>query len=261
MAIIRADVYSKSLDKNVLFNVFLPIEEKWHEACRPQNFPTLYLLHGHSDNQNTWLERTAVSLYAAQKGVAVVMPAGDNSFYVNNEEAERNYSTFIGEELVQMTRDMLPLSPKREDTFIAGLSMGGYGAVHNGLKYHETFSAIGAFSSAFFSDSLSAQNLQSDDQAPLGRKRGYFEGIFGNLDKLKDSDKDEKALLLKLQKEEKSIPKLWITCGTEDFLLTENRSFYDFLKAHHIPATYTEEAGGHQWPYWDRAVKAFLDWL
>lgn len=260
MATIKVDTFSNSLNKNVQFNVILPIEEQWKNQCQFQKFKTLYLLHGYHGNQEDWISRSAIALYAAEKGLAVVMPAGDNRYYVDNEKTGEYYGQFIGEELVQLTRALFPLSHKREDTFIAGLSMGGYGAMRNGLKYHHTFSAIGAFSSAFIVDDLAASTPNEQDPA-LSRERVVYESTFGDLSQLKGSDMDYKALVLKLKEEGERIPKLWITCGTEDFLLNQNRDFYEFLKQNHISATYTEEKGAHTWPYWDRAVKQFLNWI
>ncbi len=260
MATMKVDIFSKSLEKNVQFNVYLPIEERWEDKCRSGNFPTLYLLHGYSGNENDWISRTSVLLYAREKGVAVVMPAGDNQYYLDGDGVGFQYGTFVGEELVQMTRELFPLSHKREETYIAGLSMGGYGAMRNGLKYHETFSAIGAFSSAFIIDAL-IRSTKGTEEETIRRNIRYYEKVFGPLDKLEGSDKDYKVLIEQLQEEKKAIPRLWMTCGTEDFLLKENRSFYEFLKANYVSATYIEESGGHEWPYWDRAIKQFIQWL
>lgn len=260
MATINVETFSIALDKAVQFNVILPIEDQWKEDRQFKKFKTLYLLHGYYGNQNDWIQRSAIALYAKEKGVAVVMPAGENKFYVDNEKTAENYGQFVGEELVQLTRALFPLSHKREDTFIAGLSMGGYGAMRNGLKYYDTFSAIGAFSSAFIVDSLNASTEEEKDPA-IRRQLSIYESTFGDLHQLKGSDKDYKALVLQLKKEEKQIPKLWITCGTEDFLINQNRDYYEFLKENHIPVTYIEEKGAHEWSYWDKAIKDFLNWI
>ncbi|NLB90384.1 MAG: acetylesterase [Clostridiales bacterium] len=260
MAIIKTEMYSKKLERNIFFNVVLPIEASLEKGEKEKLFPTLYLLHGYSGNQNDWLEETTVSQLAEEKGIALVMPAGENKFYVDQRAVDEQYGAFIGEELVEMTRNIFPLSRRREDTLIAGLSMGGYGAMRNGLKYHEVFRGIGAFSSAFIIDSLiEDKDIEETTQELKERKRRFSE-IFGDFNELKNSDKHYKALIQKLKKEKKQIPELWITCGTEDFLINENRDFYRFLQENHVPVTYIEKPGEHTWPYWQWAIEAFLQW-
>lgn len=142
------------------------------------------------------------------------MPSGENKFYVDHPQSNAYFSKFIGEELVPFTRRSFPLSTKREDTFIGGLSMGGYGAMVNGLKYHEIFGSIVALSSAFILDLIVRSNDNSSN--PLHR-RSYYESIFGNLDEIKGNDKDYIALVNRL--EISQIPDIYMACGTEDSLL------------------------------------------
>ena len=115
-----------------------------------KTYKTLYLLHGIIGNCTDWLYGTRIQRYAEERDLAVVMPSGDNGMYL--DQAVDKYGQYIGQELVQFTRRTFPLSHKREDTFIGGLSMGGFGAMRNGLKYHDTFGAIISLSGAFVLD-------------------------------------------------------------------------------------------------------------
>ena len=151
MAFIQMNFLSESLMRTVNVNVILPVDKidvTGGPIQEPQPFKTLYLLHGILGSHVDWINGTNIQRWAEEKNLAVVMPAGENSFYLDREETHELYGTYVGRELVELTRKAFPLSRRREDTFIGGLSMGGYGAVHVGLAFPETFSAIIALSSA-----------------------------------------------------------------------------------------------------------------
>ncbi len=154
MALLQVNYVSKALFRSVPLNVVLPTDkildfESFDYAMKPgQKFKTLYLLHGLIGNYTDWISGSRIQRWAEERNLAVVMPSGDNAFYVDNIHGGDRYGEFIGKELVEMTRLMFPLSDKREDTFIAGLSMGGYGAIRNAIKYSDTFSCVAGLSSA-----------------------------------------------------------------------------------------------------------------
>ena len=179
-------------------------------------------------------------------------------FYVDNPKVNNYYGEFIGKELVEITRKMFHLSNKREDTYIAGLSMGGYGALRNGLKYHDTFGYIAGLSSGLIIDGIEKRTNES----PLFiETRAYAEGCFGDLTKVADSDMNPKWLAKKLVEKKVDIPKLYMACGEKDFLLEANRDFRDFLEDIGIDVTYEEGPGAHDWDFWDRYIKKVLNWL
>ena len=137
MALIKVDFFSQSLMRTVTINALIPVDkviEEEQEFKRKQ-YKTLYLLHGIFGNYTDWICGTRIQRWAQDHDLAVIMPSGENKFYVDNEKSHEYYSKFIGEELVDVTRRLFPLSKQKEDTFIAGLSMGGYGEITNGLKY------------------------------------------------------------------------------------------------------------------------------
>lgn len=261
MALIQVNFISKSLMRTVTMNVILPVDRMpapGEELVQVERFPTLYLLHGILGNYTDWVSGTMVQRWAEEKNLAVVMPSGDNLFYLDHCKAHNLYGQFIGEELVEITRRMFPLSDRREDTFLAGLSMGGYGALRNGLKYHDTFGYVAGLSSALIIEELP----QSTNDAPnFFQCRDYLEAVFGDLEKVAGSDADPRELVKQIKEKKGTFPKLYLACGTEDFLLPSNRSFHNFLKQEGVDCTYVEEPGGHEWDFWNRQIRQLIGWL
>lgn len=260
MAIIEVNFISKCLMRTVTFNAIIPVDKfgPQTETAEQKPLKTLYLLHGIFGNYTDWVNGTRIQAWAEANDLAVIMPSGENRFYLDDEKSGELYGEFIGKELVEFTRKLFPLSDKREDTFIAGLSMGGYGAIRNGLKYAENFGCVIGLSAALVHDTWK----DADNSAPIFTfRRNYYEAIFGEYDKVKGSDKDPKALLLKLKEEGRPVPKMYLCCGTEDDLVTANRDFRDFLNENGVDLTYVEGPGKHDWVFWDTYIKKVLDWL
>lgn len=261
MALIQANFMSGSLMRTVPVNIILPVDKLAFSGAAQKEvtaYKTLYLLHGIFGNYTDWVSGTNIQRWAEEKDLAVVMPSGDNMFYIDHRESLNYYGEFIGRELVELTRRTFPLSRRREDTFIAGLSMGGYGAIRNGLKYHDTFGCIAGLSSAMIVDGL---EMRTNDTPVTINRRDFAESIFGDLTKVKDSDMNPKWLVEKLKKQQAEFPKMYLACGTEDSLLEANREMRDYLKDAGVDVTYEEGAGGHEWDFWNRYIKKVIDWL
>ena len=261
MALIQANFMSGSLMRTVPVNIILPVDKLAFSGAVQKEvtaYKTLYLLHGIFGNYTDWVSGTNIQRWAEEKDLAVVMPSGDNMFYIDHRESLNYYGEFIGRELVELTRRTFPLSRRREDTFIAGLSMGGYGAIRNGLKYHDTFGCIAGLSSAMIVDKL---EMRTNDTPVTINRRDFAESIFGDLTKVKDSDMNPKWLVEKLKKQQAEFPKMYLACGTEDSLLEANREMRDYLKDAGVDVTYEEGAGGHEWDFWNRYIKKVIDWL
>lgn len=261
MAILNCDYYSIVRRGLISFTAVLPVERPPVPDQPPSYaegpFPTLYLLHGFSGNRSDWLMNTRIAELAARRGLAVIMPDGRNNFYLDIEESQDNCGEFIGRELVEMTRRMFPLSHRREDTTIGGLSMGGYGAVRNGLKYADTFGAILAYSSALITDELAKKREGEDDfMAPYS----YYRHTFGELNALPGTDKDPKHLASACLKSG-SVPKLFLACGTEDFLFPLNGDFHAYLEAIGYPHEWWAKPGVHDFDFWNASLSASFDWL
>ena len=256
MALIQLSFLSNALQRMVSLQVILPVDKLTDDGRLPpeKKYKTLYLLHGYTDNHINWLSGSRIQRWAEERDLAVVMPAGDNSFYVDRPDTNNNYGQFVGEELVEVTRRMFPLSREREDTYIGGLSMGGFGAVRNGLKYHDTFGYIISFSGV----------LQIFENADLTRNSPdnvFMKGICGDLEAAAASDRNPTVLVKQLAQSGAPLPKFYIACGTEDFLLHHSRGFRKLLEQYNYPVTYEEGPGAHNWDFWDTYIKKVIDWL
>lgn len=216
-------------------------------------YPTLYLLHGLLGNYTDWVSGTRIQRWAEDAGLAVVMPSGDNSFYVNGQTANNDYGAFIGEELPRVMRQMFPLSQRREDTFIAGLSMGGFGALRNGMKYAQTFSRIIGLSAAIHFFDPNYESVAGEESA------------FGSLAEAAQTDKNHHVVLEQLKERvsagEVAAPEFYLACGTQDSLMGVNRSFRADVEAAGFAVSWDEEDRGHDWDFWDSQIKKVIDWL
>ncbi len=259
MALLQCDFFSRSLMRTVPIQVVLPTDKTLGpEGAVPEGpFKTLYLLHGIFGDNTDWVCGTRVMAWATERNLAVVMPAGENSFYVDNPRASRLYGAYIGRELVEFTRRTFPLSHRREDTFIGGLSMGGFGAIVNGLQHPETFGAVCALSSALILDSMRENREYTGF---LMTNKGYYESVFGDLSQVRGGPNDYDALAEKVAKEALK-PRFYLACGTEDGLIGVNRDFRDHLTGLGFDVTYEEGPGVHDWYFWDEYILKAMEWL
>jgi putative tributyrin esterase len=225
-------------------------------AVLRDKYPTLYLLHGLSDDHTIWMRRTSIERYAAAKNIAVVMPAVGRSFYQDMASGQK-YWTFVSEELPSVCERLLPLSTLREDRFAAGLSMGGYGALRLGLAKPERFAAAASLSGAL------DMPRRARDAGKEGSRisRDEWIGILGPKLEIKGSDADLQFLASNVASSSGPKPGIYLACGTEDELLEDSRAFRRHLETLRLPATYVESPGSHEWGYWDAQIQRVLDWL
>ncbi len=254
MALIQVNYLSKALFRTVPVQVILPANKisfatMDYAMQEGTKFKTLYLLHGLLGNYTDWVTGTRIQRWAEEKNLAVVMPSGDNAFYVNGITPNNDYGAFIGKELVEITRKMFPLSHNPEDTYIAGLSMGGFGAMRNGLKYSNTFSHIACLSGALHIFKQEHDAIKQEDL------------VFGDITEAAKTDKNPFVAMNDLIREGRPKPKIYMACGTEDSLLEASRYYHTLLEDNGFSVTYEEEPGGHEWDFWDRQIKKVLDWL
>lgn len=245
MALIQCDFFSETLQFGTSMNVILP------QPARAR-YPVLYLLHGLSDDHTTWLRRTSIERYADALGLAVVMPAVHRSFYADMARGYR-YWTFVSQELPALVRGFFPLSHRREETFVAGLSMGGYGAFKLALSFPQHFAAAASLSGAL--DQAGA--MQQVEPA----WRAEMETVYGDLSQVAGSANDVMHLARQLARSAGPRPRLYQCCGTEDFLYDQNLRFRDQARALGLDLSYEEGPGGHDWGYWDRMIQRVLAWL
>lgn len=260
MAFLQVNYYSKVLKQNTTFNALVPLDRLdipggGEPTDRPMK--ALYLLHGISGSFNDWILSTNIKEYSIKYNVAVFMPSGNNHFYLNDDDMGIMYADFIGNELVEFTRKMFPLTGNREDTIIGGLSMGGYGAIRNGLIYSNNFGRIIALSSALITNEIAG--IPTDFNNGIADYK-YYSRVFGDLDHLLGSDKDPEALVARMKKEGSKIPDIYMACGSGDFLINENRRFHNVLSAEGIKHTYVEGPGVHSWKFWNEYIEKAIIW-
>lgn len=244
MASITLSFHSEALERTVPLRALVPLED----APRVP-MPALYLLHGLYGSEQDWFQYTRVMLWARAKGLAVFCPAGENGFYVNQADTGEAYMRYVGEELPAFTRRLFPLSSRREDTFIAGLSMGGYGALNAGLTYPETFGKVAALSAA-----LRPWKRMDKPQGGCVQRPAYARALFGQ-------DTEPWDTLTLARQCGARAPELWLSCGAQDDLLEENIALVDGLRQAGIPAYFDQPPGAHNWDFWNREIQRVIDWL
>lgn len=264
MAVFHVNFMAETLGRTVPLCVILPTDKVYfgdaprREAARP--YKTLYLLHGIIGSEIDWLYGTRIQRYAEERDLAVVMPAGENGFYVDQPWNCAMYGEFIGRELVEFTRKSFPLSHAREDTYIGGLSMGGFEAMRNGLKYHETFGAIISLSGAYIAD----ESLLVKVEQPRfpSESEEYKHSCFGpDLQAALESDINPAVLIETLSRDGIEFPDIYMACGEQDSLLEKNDAIVKVLSDHGVKHLYETGPGAHEWDFWDTYIKRALDWL
>ena len=254
MALFTAQFRSEVLQMNVSANVIVP-QPAVGQSAFERKLPVLWLLHGLSDDHTIWLRRTSIERYVEERNLAVVMPAVDRSFYTDMVRGNR-YWTYVSEELPTLMRAWFPLSPRREDNFVAGLSMGGYGAFKLALSHPARYAAAASLSGAL---RRYEEDLTAPEQDPAWM--AMLDNIFGDLHHFAGSVNDVYALASKVARQRMVQPALYACCGTEDFLIEDNRRFKAHAEQIALPLTYEEGPGEHEWGFWDRYIQRVLDWL
>jgi len=259
MAWFQGSFASNSLNRMVSVNILIPADMRLGMPKRPEKpFKTLYLLHGYTGDCTDWLTSSSIAQMSQMYDIAVVMPSGENAFYVDIERSGRRYSNYIGRELVDFTRTIFPLSRAREDTIVAGLSMGGYGALYNGMKHHDVFGHTIALSSALV---VEGANEMTDEPTPMGTSRGYFEETFGDLATLMETDKNLEVLAKQVLDSGTDFPDIYFACGYNDMLVYGNRKLSAYMNSIGFNHVYEEGAGTHDFVFWDTFLKRGLDRL
>ncbi|NMA37342.1 MAG: acetylesterase [Papillibacter sp.] len=242
MALIQANFTSSCLKRPVQFTAVIPVDSMFGApSAEVKPFKTLYLLHGYSGSCQSWLTDSVLSSITKLGNIAVIMANDENHFYVDDMMRLDMYGEHVGRELVEYTRSIFPLSTKREDTIIGGISMGGYGAIRNGLKYNDTFGHIVGISPA-----LVYQDVHNSKDGPGGITRGYFEMVFGDLDKVLESDMNPTVLAKKILDEGSPIPNMYFATGYNDMLVFGARKLHAELEAIGFPHFYEEGPGSHE---------------
>lgn len=257
MAFLELHYHSDALKTAVSVNVLLPEKSKTligMDGKQGENMKTLFLLHGLSDDHTIWMRRTSIERYAIERGIAVVMPNVGRSWYADTAYGAK-YFTFVTEELPRMCRKFFNgMSDCPEDTFVAGLSMGGYGAIKAALCCPETFGGCASLSGAL--DVFDARRLNIWDEW-----KGIFNFDMQDPSELLGTEHDVFALAQRYDSVLRPFPKMYMWCGTEDKLININRKFHEHLTQLQVSHVFKESEGNHSWKWWDLHIQDALDFL
>ena len=242
---------SKLMGRDMPYRIIFPKE---YSAKTESRFPVIYLLHGLTGHYTNWTDKTKVADYAADHRFLIVTPEGDNGWYSDSVSTPTDkYESYIVQELIPEIDAKYRTITDRDHRMMAGLSMGGYGALKFGLKYPDKFSLIGSFSGALGAAGWTQKNA--------GTIAMSIDSVFG-VDKGSPARKanDVFAMIREITPEKlKALPYIYEACGTDDFLIQNNRDFMALMLEKKVPHEYRQKPGGHDWIFWDDQVREFLD--
>ncbi|NLN51163.1 MAG: esterase family protein [Acholeplasmataceae bacterium] len=240
MALIKLNFHSQSLARTTDLYVIKP------DYLSPdKEVSLLYLLHGYTGDYTNWIRFSNIEKYVFGKNLIVVMPSAYNSYFTDLGTKEKHF-TYVAVELPKFIESIFNLKVKRENTFVAGLSMGGYGALKIALTYPERYSKAASFSGA-----LIIQNMIT--RVNLERKK-HFEVVFGKTLKKEDD-------LFYLATEALNKVDLYISCGTEDAMFKDSAQFHQYLKEINFNHFYITKPGNHNWEFWDQEIKQAIEFF
>ena len=248
------ELKSALLGRSISYHILYPV--KYYAADkRDTRFPVLYLLHGLTGHSNDWLEKTRVAGYATHYDLFIVMVEGGNGWYTDSATVPADkYESYVLSELIPDVEKRFRVSTQREGRAIAGLSMGGYGAMKFGLKHPEMFAMAASMSGAFGAASWTEKDLKDP-----GVIRDSLLQTFGAPDSPTRAANDVFKLAREVSaKKIAPLPYFYFDCGTEDFLFSNNRDFVNLFVELKIPHEYRQLPGTHAWPYWDAQVQEIL---
>ena len=245
MALITADFYSRELRMSTLLTVIVPDSVRIRQKPLSKR-QCLYMLHGLSDDSTSIMRLSRVELFAQETGIVIVFPSVGRSMYCDNVNGQ-NYFTFVADELPEYLELILGLSRKREDNFIAGISMGGMGAARIALTYPERFSAVGLFSGFL--------DLKPSDQGVTEEQERDFPFLLAERDRIDTTSLNPINLL---DSEKHKDLEIIVRCGFQDEYYPLNVAFYKKANALGLNVSGIFEEGAHEWRLWDRYLEDFI---
>ena len=248
---------SRVLNSRTELKVILPqkidymnVTDDFEEFYRFENIKTLLLLHGAWDDGKSWINNTCLPRYADENNIAVILPSIGNNFYIKKRTGE-DYFRLVTEEILGFARSMFPLSKRREDTFVGGNSMGGYGAMKMAFERPDLFSKAFSLSGA----------LDIQESARLLKGIGLnMDSLFENVRKLNGTKEDLMAIMEETKMSGKEIPDIYQAVGEKDYMYKGNLKFKDRAKELGIKIKYEESTGEHDWKFWNEYIEKAILW-
>ena len=253
---VRTEKLSSALmGRDIPYRIVLPAKYS-DEKLATQRFPVVYLLHGLTGHYDNWTDKTKLAEVSAAQDLIIITPEGDNGWYTDSAtKLNEKYESYVIKELIPEIDKKFRTIADRDHRAIAGLSMGGFGAIKFGLKYPELFSLAGSFSGA-----LGASSYKTATDLPAGGIRTSLIAIFGEPGSSTHAANDLFKIIRDASPEKiKAMPFLYFDCGTEDFLFQSNRDFAATLLEKKVPHEFRQLPGAHNWNYWNTQVEEFLE--
>lgn len=247
---VTSKLQSKLMGREMPYRVITPAN---YSTANEARYPVIYLLHGLTGHYDNWTDRTSLAAKAVDFKMIIVTPEGDNGWYTDSvSKATDKYESYIIKELIPEIDAKYRTINDRKGRAIAGLSMGGFGALKFGLKYPEMFSLAGSFSGAIGAASIT----EKDFPGPISKSIAEIFGLAGSETRKAN---DVFGIIREASTEKiKAFPFLYVDCGNQDFLIQNNREFATLLAEKKVPHEYRQLPGGHDWKYWDKQVLEFL---
>ena len=259
----QQSVKSTILFKDVKYSIYLPPN---YESST-QTYPVIYLLHGYGGDNNSWIKRGNINEYTDKAianntipAVIIVMPNGDSSWYINSNDSKVKYEDFFINEFIPAIEKTYRAKAEKKYRAIAGLSMGGYGALLYTLKHPNVFSAVAALSAAIVSDN-DYMNM------PVLQWNHFFNKIYGvelkGKERLNETWNTNSILKIVENKpaEELKTTQYWIDCGDDDFLTKGNCLLHIALIDKKVSHEYRVRDGDHNWNYWKSGITDALQFI
>lgn len=248
MAYLNCEIYSKALRMPTSVSVILP-----QDVCASDRpIASLYLLHGRSHNHSVWHRYTSVERYAEQYNLAVIMPEVNRSFYTDMAYGV-DYFTYITEELPMLCESMFKIDTTASHRYVAGMSMGGYGALKAALSHPTQYAGCAAISAV---TDIQMHLIDTPEDNP---KKNEFRGIFGQ--KLKADETNDLHCLAQKITTHSIVPRFYFSCGLEDHLYPEGKLFQNYLMQSGISVYAEEWHGCHDWQFWDCAIEKVISYF
>ena len=249
MSRLTVTYFSRCLMRNTTFEMLMPDSRQAGKPLR-----TLFLLHGFSCTAGCFVPEHLAEQYQ----FAAVCPNGENSFWLDGLSTGHQFCTLLGEELPAYLRRTFGICNNAADTSILGMSMGGFGALHTGLRYPQQFGQIGAMSSALIVHEVAQMQPGTGNEVA---NYDYYRECFGEPSALLTSDNNPEVLADKLLAAGTALPEMYLCCGTEDGLLNRSREFHQFLDSRRIPHEYHESPGDHDMRFWGEYTEKIVRWM
>lgn len=274
MARISISAESKVLGMSVPVEAVIP-DEVYQNHEEDLSTKVVYVLHGTGHNQTSWLRNTSIERYANERNLALIFPFAARSVYADQKYG-MPYWTYLSQELPTMCEKLLPISREPSKTYVAGLSMGGYGALKWGLRFPERFAGIIALSAGIDRIGLHTIDGKTISSATEEERHAYersgkvafgwkgfyeFEQNFGTVEEFTANGNDLFQIARSLATGVRNVPKIYIAIGTEDPNYSDNQRFCETLDQCQISYTYEEDKGAHEWSFWDKYIQRAFDWI